>query len=141
MKAQTQTWTTRRERMSNKILIRRGPKATIPQLDVGELGYTTDTARPELYVGTPVGNKTLHGKDGNPGPPGPPGEPGLPGPPGTPGKDGNPGSPGLPGLPGKDGKDGKSVEDQIWIGTVGEYNSLSVEERDDPTMLHFIREE
>jgi len=39
------------------IKIRRGPEATIPTLNVGEFGYTTDTDK--LYLGTGVANILL----------------------------------------------------------------------------------
>lgn len=39
------------------IKIRRGTEAQLPTLDVGELGYCTDTNK--LYIGTPTGNQLL----------------------------------------------------------------------------------
>lgn len=40
--------------MANKIQIKRGPAASLPTLDVGELGFTTDTKK--LYIGASDGN-------------------------------------------------------------------------------------
>jgi hypothetical protein len=39
------------------IKIRRGTEAQLPTLDVGELGFCTDTNK--LYIGTPTGNQLL----------------------------------------------------------------------------------
>lgn len=39
------------------IKIRRGTEAQLPVLDVGELGFCTDTNK--LYIGTPNGNQLL----------------------------------------------------------------------------------
>ena len=39
------------------IKIRRGTEAQLPTLDVGELGFCTDTSK--LYIGTPAGNQLL----------------------------------------------------------------------------------
>jgi hypothetical protein len=43
--------------MPNQIKIRRGLKANLPALAVGELGFATDTG--ELYIGTASGNVKL----------------------------------------------------------------------------------
>ena len=45
--------------MPRKVLIkiRRGTEAQLPTLDVGELGFCTDTNK--LYIGTPAGNQLL----------------------------------------------------------------------------------
>lgn len=40
--------------MANKIQIKRGPAASLPTLDVGEPGFTTDTKK--LYIGASGGN-------------------------------------------------------------------------------------
>ncbi|MEH7612128.1 phage tail protein, partial [Gottfriedia acidiceleris] len=40
--------------MAQKIQIRRGLKANLPLLDVGEFGFTTDTN--ELFIGSSNGN-------------------------------------------------------------------------------------
>ena len=45
--------------MANKIQIRRGLKAKLPVLSVGELALTTDTN--EVYIGTNSGNKRVDG--------------------------------------------------------------------------------
>lgn len=42
------------------ILIKRGPKAQLPGLKVGELALTTDTDPVEIYVGTAGGNKLIN---------------------------------------------------------------------------------
>ena len=44
--------------MSNKILIKRGLKASMPTLDIGEFGLATDTN--EVFIGTPTGNKLVN---------------------------------------------------------------------------------
>jgi hypothetical protein len=45
--------------MPRKVLIkiRRGTEVQLPTLDVGELGFCTDTNK--LYIGTPTGNQLL----------------------------------------------------------------------------------
>ena len=44
--------------MSKIIKIKRGLKAGLPNLNVGEFGYATDTK--ELYLGTDTGNEILN---------------------------------------------------------------------------------
>lgn len=44
--------------MSNNIKIKRGLKAGLPNLEVGELGLATDTD--EVFIGTPTGNKLVN---------------------------------------------------------------------------------
>lgn len=75
--------------MAVTIKIRRGPKASLPSLAVGELGFCTDTG--ELYIGTAGGNMVPLGEQGLPGaagPEGPAGETGPTGPAGADGADG-----------------------------------------------------
>ena len=43
--------------MSNKLFIKRGLKANLPNLDTGELAFTTDEHK--IYVGTGIGNKEV----------------------------------------------------------------------------------
>ena len=43
--------------MANKIQVKRGLKASLPALDIGEPGFCTDTQ--ELFVGSSAGNKRL----------------------------------------------------------------------------------
>ena len=43
--------------MANKIQVKRGLKASIPALNVGEPGFTTDTK--EFYIGSASGNVQL----------------------------------------------------------------------------------
>ena len=48
--------------MSNKIKVYRGLEATIPTLDEGELGYTTDSKK--VFIGTDDGNKEIGANGG-----------------------------------------------------------------------------
>lgn len=43
--------------MPVKIQVKRGPKASLPQLNSGEFAFTTDTR--ELYIGTSAGNRKI----------------------------------------------------------------------------------
>ena len=47
--------------MSNIIKIKRGLKANLPTLEVGEMGYCTDTN--ELFIGTSTGNELINEAD------------------------------------------------------------------------------
>lgn len=48
--------------MSNNIKIKRGLKAGLPNLKVGEFGLATDTN--EVFIGTPTGNELVNGGGG-----------------------------------------------------------------------------
>ena len=48
--------------MSNNIKIKRGLKAGLPNLEVGELGLATDTN--EVFIGTPTGNELVNNGGG-----------------------------------------------------------------------------
>ena len=48
--------------MSNNIKIKRGLKAGLPNLEVGEFGLATDTN--ELFIGTSTGNELVNGGGG-----------------------------------------------------------------------------
>jgi hypothetical protein len=45
--------------MAIKIQLKRGTKPTLPTLDIGELGFCTDTG--ELFIGTSTGNGIVTG--------------------------------------------------------------------------------
>ncbi len=49
--------------MSNNIKIKRGLKAGLPNLEVGEFGLATDTN--EVFIGTPTGNELVNSNDYN----------------------------------------------------------------------------
>ncbi|NLE57155.1 MAG: hypothetical protein GX616_02255 [Planctomycetes bacterium] len=70
--------------MAVKIKIRRGPKASLPTLDVGEPGFCPDTG--EFFIGTESGNVAPMGQQGLPGEQGPQGGPGPTGPAGPAGE-------------------------------------------------------
>lgn len=56
--------------MANKILIKRGLKASLPALNAGELAVTTDTGNVQLWVGTnntTAGNTQIGGPGLKPG--------------------------------------------------------------------------